>query len=436
MLSILILCSSLATTQDAPRAPDDRADAPRATSTPAEAEALAKYNAQMAKPPENAADHWKMALWCEQNGLQPEAYFHYGRVIELDPKRDAAWQKLGFKKVAGRWITAEQIASEALQKLADKEWSARLKKWHKEIHGGKKQAETRDAMEKVTDPAAVPSIYREFCGGSGADQEIALQMLGQIDGPIASKVIVVMAIYGKTPSARRFAIELLRGRPTGEYLELLVSLMKDTLKYEVRPVGGPGSPGILFVEGERFNVQRFYAPPPAPSMNPRPGDAIGYDANGFPVISRTTSHTTATGPKVGVPGSKSLVTERDLVTTTTETFSFGEAMAEAQRSAMTAQAQLQADVARIDSINESIRRFNELVMTAAQAATGKNPGRTAKEWRDMLAQGKDGRYARRSRPVVKPTIDEMVPLAYVPDLSAAITFQRQTQFVTQTIVDT
>ena len=28
--------------------------------------------------------------------------------------------------------------------------------------------------------------------------------------------------------------------------------------YQVRPVQGPGSPGELFVEGERFNIQRFY----------------------------------------------------------------------------------------------------------------------------------------------------------------------------------
>ena len=30
-------------------------------------------------------------------------------------------------------------------------------------------------------------------------------------------------------------------------------------KYQVRPVGGPGSPGELFVDGERFNIDRVYA---------------------------------------------------------------------------------------------------------------------------------------------------------------------------------
>ena len=77
----------------------------------------------------------------------------------------------------------------------------------------------------------------------------------------------MLAVYGRTPEVRRRATEILRGRPAEDYLELLVGLMVDPLKYEVKPVAGPGSPGVLFVEGERFNVARFYAPPP-PSIAP------------------------------------------------------------------------------------------------------------------------------------------------------------------------
>ena len=35
-------------------------------------------------------------------------------------------------------------------------------------------------------------------------------------------------------------------------------MLRKPFKYQVRPVGGPGSPGELFVEGERFNIQRLY----------------------------------------------------------------------------------------------------------------------------------------------------------------------------------
>ena len=31
----------------------------------------------------------------------------------------------------------------------------------------------------------------------------------------------------------------------------------------MKQVAGPGMPGVLFVEGEQFNVRRFYMPPTA-----------------------------------------------------------------------------------------------------------------------------------------------------------------------------
>jgi hypothetical protein len=437
MIAILLVCMSLITIQQPPQTADDPKPSVDSQKNEQQAAALAEYNALKGKVAETGAAHWKLALWCEQKGLRPEAYFHFGRVIELEPKRDAAWQKLGFKKHDGRWMTAEQIAIEESQKKADKDWSVKLKKWHKEIHGGKKQLEVQALLDAITDPTAVPSIYREFCGGGPTDQSIGLQLLGQIDGVVASKTIAVLAIYGKTPEVRRHATELLRGRPTDEFLDMLVSLMKDLLNYEVKPVGGPGSPGILFVEGERFNARLFYAPPPPPTYVPRFGDTISYDLNGLPVVTRTHVSTQALGPKVGVPGSKTLVTQREAETTTTDTFSFANAMNEAQRAAQSAQAQLAGDVAQIESINETFKKFNEHVMAIAQAATGKSPGKTAKDWRDLLAKGKDGRYnPRPTPPAMKPTIDEVVPLSYLPDLSAMVMRQSQTRFLTATQVDT
>ncbi len=141
MLRILLLASALGSFQDSP----DASKAPPAAEAErpaAQAEALARYNAMMALPPNDAAGHWKLGLWCEQNGLKPEAYLHYGKVIELDPRRDAAWLKLGFKKVGGHWRTADQLAAEASQKKVDKDWSARFKALHKAIHCGKSPGRT------------------------------------------------------------------------------------------------------------------------------------------------------------------------------------------------------------------------------------------------------------------------------------------------------
>jgi hypothetical protein len=438
MLQSLLICTAFLMVQDSTKPVDDPQGTVKSVqeSNQAEAAALAEYNTMRDQVAETGAAHWKMAQWCEQKGLKPEAYFHYGRVIELEPQRAAAWQKLGFKKHDGRWMTDRQITVENALKKTDKDWASKLKKWHKEIHRGKKQAEAQAALDAIVDAASVPSVYREFCGGSSNDQSIGIQILGQIEGPIASKAILVLAIYGKSANVRRIAAELLRNRPTEEYLDLLVSLMKDLLKYEVKPVGGPGSPGILFVEGERFNARRFYAPPPPATYIPRVGDLVTYDANGLPVITRSASFISAAGPKVGVPGSKTLVNQNVATTTETDTFSYSNALVEAQRAAMSAQAQLTSDIAQLDAINEGITKFNEQIMQVARNATGKNPGRTAKDWRDLLALGKDARYVRRPQSNPKLTINQMVPLDYLPDLSQAITRQMQTNFLTMTVVDT
>src|SRR4051794_10678844 len=244
MLTIVLMGMSLLVALD-PEAPSDGPGvAPAAAADPEDdsAEALAKYNELKAKTPQTAAAQWKLANWCEQNHLDPEAFVHYTAVAMLDPSREAAWRKLGFKKHQGRWMTDAQIADQAEQAIADKEWGARLKKIHHEIHRGRKQAEARAALAEVVDPRAVPAVFREFGAGGTNDQAIAIQLLGQVDSPMASKLLAVLAVYGKTPDIRRRATETLRGRNPDEYLAILVNLLADPLKYEVRPVGGPGSP--------------------------------------------------------------------------------------------------------------------------------------------------------------------------------------------------
>ena len=96
---------------------------------------------------------------------------------------------------------------------------------------------------------------------------ILIPVLGRIDKPMSTKILALLAVYGKSPTVRQTATEMLRGRRAEDFLDILVSLMIDVFKYEVRSVGGPGSPGVLFVEGQKFNVSRFYAPPAAPEYH-------------------------------------------------------------------------------------------------------------------------------------------------------------------------
>jgi hypothetical protein len=436
--SILISATLLAFQIDEPLKLKDRPiRAPDANGSNAtEGQALAEYNALRAKTPATAAAQWRLGIWCEEHGLKDVAYVHFAEVARLDPRREAAWRKLGFKKHGGRWTTDEQIAEENEQKKADKIWAPKLRKAHKDIHGttgAKKRDAAQAELDAIKDPRAVLALYREFGGGGPGDQNILIQALGQIDKPMSSQVLALLAVYGKTPDVRRRAALALRDRPADDFLPLLVGLMIDPLKYEVKPVGGPGSPGVLFVEGERFNVSRFYAPPPAPNITPQPGDIITYDQNGMPLITRPVGILASGSEKHGVPGSKTLVKETDTAMTAFVEISPYQLELEAQKGAAVAKAQLETDVNLLKSINGDRNRFNDLIMAAAKDATGKDLGRTPKDWRDGL-MAKNSSPKRSSPTPNKPTVPEMVPLAYNPTF-APVGFAIQVLKSTQVVVD-
>ena len=104
-------------------------------------------------------------------------------------------------------------------------------------------------------------------------------------------------------------------------------------------------------------------------------------------------------------------------------------MAENQRSAAAAAAQLEGDVAQIRAINAQRRQFTDIVVTVAVHATGKNPGPDPKDWRDALAAEK---HYSKETPKEKPTITEMVPMAYQPQIVPTISFMRMTSTWTDT----
>ncbi len=371
-------------------------------------EALAQYNELKAKTPKTVAGHSKLAMWCDEHGLKSEAYAHYAEVVRLDPRREVAWRKMGYKKYGNRWMTDTQIAELEDQKKAERIWLPRLRRIHQDIHGSngaRKRDQAQAALDAITDPAAIPALYREFIGSGQTDQLILVQILGQIDKRLSTEVLAMLSIYGQTPEVRRRASEVLRGRPSEHYLGMLVALMVDPLKYEVKPVGGPGSPGVLFVEGEQFNIARYYVPP-SPNVAWRPGDLVSFDASGSPGLSQVVGSTSTVH---GVAGSKTLVTR----TTRTDvaTYDLNQIQMEMQQAAVAAEAQLEGDVACVKELNAARRQFNDIVVAVATYATGKNPGETAKAWRDLLAA--EEKYGKEpAQDPLKPTFTELVPVAY------------------------
>jgi hypothetical protein len=237
--------------------------------------ALAEYNGRRARMGNSADSHWKIALWCQQHGLKPEAAAHLAIVTQLDPRREAAWKRLGYKKQGGRWATPEALAAENVeieaQKKADKHWSTLLAKLRSRHDEGSKQADVNDALGRISDPRAVPSVVAIFAAGKASHQEIAAQLLGQIDSPGSTRALGLLALAGKSSEVRSKATQTLRHRSVRQIASSTVVLLRDPeldpdpilYHYNLHPAGwdGIGSLGVLFVQGPNYDVLKTYPLP-------------------------------------------------------------------------------------------------------------------------------------------------------------------------------
>jgi hypothetical protein len=443
---------------------------------------LADYNAKRAKTPHTAEAQWKLALWCEEKGLKAEAAAHLTNVVRLDPGRAAAWKRLGYKHVRAGWMTPEQItaarAERTAQAKADRLWTARLSRYKSTLQekSREKRAEAERALAAVSDPRAVPAVCYIFGAGDSADQQRAVQLLGQLDTLASSRGLALLAVGGADDGVRRAATETLAKRDPRDYMGPLIASLRDLLKYQVKPVGGPGSPGVLFVEGERFNRELIYLAP-AVQFNTEGANLVlapgwGYDAwtgwgpADIHLAGTTSSSTwwqgpTFTGaefrhglanphdPRAGVfaavGGGNPVVAQQMAAnifkrqyrssmlvnsvqddyfavrtvgeTTTTKAtdthYRIRQNIQEYQKAAVAAQQQLQDDIALVEQMNRAIKTSNDQVVQVLNNVTGQSLGADRKAWMAWWAD-KQG-YAYVPEPDgAKPTIIETVAPAYTP----------------------
>jgi hypothetical protein len=392
----------------------------------ATAAALAEYNARRIRTPDTADAQWKLALWCEENGLKAEATAHLAAVVRLDPSREAAWKRMGYRKHDGRWMTEEQAAAEKAeedrQHLANRIWKPKLEKWRgwlTEKTPRRELAERR--LAEVADPRAVPAVWAVFATGDAARQAVAAQLFGQIDAPAASHSLVFLATLGKAPEVRRRAAETLSRRDPRDVVGLLIDFFRDPVTYQVKPVDGPGSTGILLVEGKKFNVRRRYTLPSLPQQTLRFLEDPSLITRGS-MVTRTVQF----DPSPTTDGSRSVPSNNGVMVTSTlvptgavarRGAAVDQNLDEARRAAAAARQQMLDDINEVESYNRDALAMNATVETVLKSLTGRDLGQDGEAWRRWWAEEQGYGYAETSQPLAKPTFDQQVPLNYVPQFA-------------------
>ena len=181
-----------------------------------------EYFKKRLKTADRAEAQWKLALWCEQSGLKQQASAHLYRVLMLDPTREAAWKRLGYKKTGRRWSKPEQIAAAKAeiqaQQKANAQWRATFEKLVEALTSRDKtrRADAERALSEVTDPRAVPMIWVIFARRGGA-AKIALKLLGQIASPGSSRALGLLAVMSPSGTVRGDSIAILRQRDPHDF---------------------------------------------------------------------------------------------------------------------------------------------------------------------------------------------------------------------------
>jgi hypothetical protein len=371
---------------------------------------LAQYTARREATPETAGAQWALAAWCDRQGLKPEALAHYTAVTRLDPGREEAWKRLGCQKHRGHWMRPEQIAAEVAeadaQRKADLHWHPLLESWRVGLNepDPTHRESARQALAGVSDPRAVPSVCKAFAKGSPERQVLAVQLLKQIQAPAAIQALALLAVSGLDENIRDSAIETLAQSDPRDFMGVLIGMLHDPVRYEVKPVAGPGSTGVLYVEGEKFNVRRLYAPPAMPLVTIKAGDVVDLDPFGLPVITRIIGY-----DQIASPTNKRVreIHPRELE------IPIGQMVAETILSARIADLQLKSDLAPIQRYNARVEEVNGRVVQALETITGQEFDAQGRYdvWRHWWTD-QEGYATPATASEPKPTVTRNVALAY------------------------
>jgi hypothetical protein len=177
----------------------------------------AKYDQIRNTYPDTIEGQWKLAEWCRENRLSRQRAVHLERILELDPNHAGARHALGYSQINGRWVTQEQkmtengyvkhngswvlpqeieiIEQQRKEKLAQLEWSAKLKRWNGWLNSNKAD-QAQANIEAIDDPFAARPLAKCLDQETRRDvRMLYVAALGRLNAPAAMDALVHASLF-------------------------------------------------------------------------------------------------------------------------------------------------------------------------------------------------------------------------------------------------
>lgn len=165
---------------------------------------------------DTAAEQWRLAQWCRENGLATQRRIHLERVIALDVNHVLARRALGYIQVAGKWQTKEGVQrsegyelyhgrwrlsqdielqeEKAKQAAAENEWMQRLKRLRADLNGERMMVAQKQ-YEEIRDPHAIAPLAKLMEKEPNRRVKILyLDVLARVDHPGALQAMIATSL--------------------------------------------------------------------------------------------------------------------------------------------------------------------------------------------------------------------------------------------------
>ncbi|HZZ27741.1 MAG TPA: polymorphic toxin-type HINT domain-containing protein [Pirellulales bacterium] len=208
-----------------------------------------------------ADEQLNLARWCEKAGLKEQQRAHLLFALDLDPNNKEAIGKLGLVEYRGEMIPKAQlddVRDRDRQLMTDsQEWKSRIYSWRQQLqnHPNSSHDDMLNNIRAIRDPAAIPSLEKELSNGGIAVGNAVIASLAAMTQQAATDALVRMALYSPYDEVRKGAAYDLRSRSMYSYVPVLVSALRAPIQVtdEVQNLSRLNSGLLLFQEGPTEN---------------------------------------------------------------------------------------------------------------------------------------------------------------------------------------